>query len=217
MKLQIHCHIHHTFILHYKQILQTASVKTRKCKSKTKKQREKEKEKQQNCPQQLQQQNQPQPHPQQQKQQSQHQQQQQKLNFNHQPIVLSPHTSHQLAMILNLQLQLHPVIPFLPSQHTSPKIDSPPILNNSFEDNTTENAEPPEEDTDAHIQPPVTVREPSEEDADKDAGIELSFLSSVPPSYRHPDLTKRDVLALLHHYKGLTPKPVLAFVKPTCR
>jgi len=34
-----------------------------------------------------------------------------------------------------------------------------------------------------------------------------SFLSSVQPSYRHPDLTKRDVLALLHHYKGLTPKP----------
>jgi len=34
-----------------------------------------------------------------------------------------------------------------------------------------------------------------------------SFLSSVSPSYRHPDLTKRDVLALLHHYKGLTPKP----------
>jgi len=33
-----------------------------------------------------------------------------------------------------------------------------------------------------------------------------SFLSSSP-SYRHPDLTKRDVLALLHHYKGLTPKP----------
>jgi len=33
-----------------------------------------------------------------------------------------------------------------------------------------------------------------------------SFLSSVSPQYRHPDLTKRDVLGLLHHYKGLTPK-----------
>ena len=33
-----------------------------------------------------------------------------------------------------------------------------------------------------------------------------SFLSSVQPSYRHPDMTKRDVMALLHHYKGLTPK-----------
>ena len=33
-----------------------------------------------------------------------------------------------------------------------------------------------------------------------------SFLSSVQPSYRHPDTTKRDVMALLHHYKGLTPK-----------
>jgi len=34
-----------------------------------------------------------------------------------------------------------------------------------------------------------------------------TFLSSVSPPYRHPDLTKRDVLALLHHYKGLTPRP----------
>jgi len=34
-----------------------------------------------------------------------------------------------------------------------------------------------------------------------------TFLSSVSPSYRHPDLTKRDVLSLIHHYKGLTPKP----------
>ena len=33
------------------------------------------------------------------------------------------------------------------------------------------------------------------------------LLGSVQPAYRHPDLTKRDVLALLHHYKGLTPKP----------
>ena len=32
------------------------------------------------------------------------------------------------------------------------------------------------------------------------------LLGSVQPAYRHPDLTKRDVLALLHHYKGLTPK-----------
>jgi len=33
-----------------------------------------------------------------------------------------------------------------------------------------------------------------------------SFLSSVQPSYRHPDLTKRDVMALFRYYKGLTPK-----------
>ena len=33
-----------------------------------------------------------------------------------------------------------------------------------------------------------------------------SVLSSVQPQYRHPDLTKRDVMGLLHHYKGLTPK-----------
>ena len=33
-----------------------------------------------------------------------------------------------------------------------------------------------------------------------------SILSSLQPSYRHPDMTKRDVMALLHHYKGLTPK-----------
>ena len=33
-----------------------------------------------------------------------------------------------------------------------------------------------------------------------------SFLSSVKPSYRHPDMTKRDVMALFRYYKGLTPK-----------
>ena len=33
-----------------------------------------------------------------------------------------------------------------------------------------------------------------------------SFLSRVQPSYRHPDLTKRDVMALLHRYTDLTPK-----------
>jgi len=31
-------------------------------------------------------------------------------------------------------------------------------------------------------------------------------LSNIQPQYRHPDLTKRDVMGLLHHYKGLTPK-----------
>ena len=30
-----------------------------------------------------------------------------------------------------------------------------------------------------------------------------SFLSS---SYKHPNMTKRDVMGLLHHYNGLTPK-----------
>ena len=35
----------------------------------------------------------------------------------------------------------------------------------------------------------------------KDQEIKLnSLLSSVQPSYRHPDMTKRDVIALLHHY-----------------
>ena len=33
-----------------------------------------------------------------------------------------------------------------------------------------------------------------------------TFLSSVQPGYRHPDLTKKDVQTLLHHYKGLAPK-----------
>ena len=33
-----------------------------------------------------------------------------------------------------------------------------------------------------------------------------SQLSSFLSSYRHPDLTKRDVMALVHYYKGLTPK-----------
>ena len=28
----------------------------------------------------------------------------------------------------------------------------------------------------------------------------------MQPCYRHPALTKRDVMALLHHYKSLTPK-----------
>ena len=28
-------------------------------------------------------------------------------------------------------------------------------------------------------------------------------LSNIQPQYRHPDLTKRDVMALLHHYKVL--------------
>ena len=33
-----------------------------------------------------------------------------------------------------------------------------------------------------------------------------SVLSKLQPGYRHPDLTRRDVSALLLHYKGLTPK-----------
>ena len=34
-----------------------------------------------------------------------------------------------------------------------------------------------------------------------------SFLGRAGSTYRHPDQTKRDVQSLLHHYKGLTPKP----------
>jgi len=33
-----------------------------------------------------------------------------------------------------------------------------------------------------------------------------SFLSTVQPGYKHPDLTKKDIQTLLHHYKGLSPK-----------
>lgn len=33
-----------------------------------------------------------------------------------------------------------------------------------------------------------------------------SFFASVQPGYRHPDLTKKDVQTLIHHYKGLAPK-----------
>ena len=35
---------------------------------------------------------------------------------------------------------------------------------------------------------------------------ESQLFSFLQPSYRHPDMTARDVIALLHHYKGLTPK-----------
>jgi len=42
--------------------------------------------------------------------------------------------------------------------------------------------------------------------SDSHNSVLASFLSSVQPGYRHPDLTKKDVLTLLHHYKGLAPK-----------
>jgi len=36
--------------------------------------------------------------------------------------------------------------------------------------------------------------------------ILTSFLSTVQPGYKNPDLTKKDIQTLLHHYKGLSPK-----------
>jgi len=42
--------------------------------------------------------------------------------------------------------------------------------------------------------------------SDSHNAVLSTFLSSVQPGYRHPDLTKKDVQTLLHHYKGLAPK-----------